>query len=155
MINLLNVNDLGTSYAEPPYQYFIGLPCRIKLFNHKEEVGIFLAKSAFKICSRQQDLRRHNHSACVLQLQEPLVLQRFNSRLDFTVTSTSIFHCTKLFFLLSPVYIYFIAFCLSVGLTESHFVKLCYPINNLLDRLLLYPAHKSTALLTAGLKCSQ
>lgn len=46
VINSLNVNDLGTSSAEPPYQYFIGLPCRIKLFNHKGEVRIFLAKSA-------------------------------------------------------------------------------------------------------------
>lgn len=45
VINSLNVNDLGTSSAEPPYQYFIGLPCRIKLFNHKGEVRIFLAKS--------------------------------------------------------------------------------------------------------------
>lgn len=95
VINSLNVNDLGTSYAEPPYQYFIGLPCRIKLFNHKEEVGILLAKSAFV---NLQSAARHNRSACAPRLREALVLHRFNSRLDFAVTSTSIFHCTKLFF---------------------------------------------------------
>lgn len=141
VINSLNVNDLGTSSAEPPYQYFIGLPCRIKLFNHKGEVGFFLAKSAFtnlQSAARLQQTQLLGLSSKYHQFQEPLVLQQLNSRLDFTVTSTSICHCTNLFFPLSPVYIYFIAFCLSVGLNESHFVKQCYPINNLLDRLLLY-----------------